>query len=256
MLENQTFYWGSIRKAIVAFGSLFSNIYIERRQGDSVTGEIVQKLQVPLAYAPKEKWLVRIDSDPTLTHNTYITLPRMSFEITGYSYDPERKVGRVNQLRKMNRVGGNTIQKQVYSPAPYNIDVSLYILTKTQEDGMQIIEQILPYFTPEFNLSTLTLPNMGVSQDIPVILNNVNVQDDYDGDFQTRRFVTHTLNFTMKINMFGNVTDAKEIRNVFADVKNPETVASITKYEAELTPNNNLPTDTPININESWADGL
>jgi len=144
MLNNQVFYHGIIRKTIVSFGRMFSNIYIDRKQGDSVTGTTIQRLQIPLAYAPKEKWLVRIDSDPNLENNTYISLPRMSFEITGYSYDPARKS---NRLQKITCGAGTNSMKAVFAPVPYNIDITLYILTKTQEDGLQILEQILPTFT-------------------------------------------------------------------------------------------------------------
>ena len=140
MLNGNVYYHGIIRKSIVAFGRLFSDIYIDRKQGDSVNGTTSQRLQVPLAYAPKEKWLVRLDSDPNLEMNTYTTLPRMSFEITDYMYDSSRKTNRMQQIKS-----GNTSDKSVvYTPVPYNLDVSLYILTKTQEDGLQILEQILP----------------------------------------------------------------------------------------------------------------
>ena len=194
MLSNNVFYHGLIRKTIVAFGSLFSDIYIDRKQGDSVSGTTIQRLQIPLAYAPKEKWIVRIDSDPNLEQHTYTTLPRMSFEINGYNYDSQRKLNRMQQIKCGSGIDSMTY---MYTPVPYNIDISLYILTKTQEDGLQIIEQILPTFTPEYTLSINAVPEMNVKQDIPVILNSVSVSDEYDGDFQTRRFVTHTLNFTL-----------------------------------------------------------
>jgi len=135
MLNNNVFYHGIIRKSIVAFGSLFSDIYIDRRQGDSVTGNVIQRLQIPLAYAPKEKWVVRLEQDPGLENYVYTTLPRMSFEITGYMYDSSRKVNRMQQLKCGD---GSTSMSTMYSPVPYNIDISLYILTKTQEDGLQI----------------------------------------------------------------------------------------------------------------------
>jgi hypothetical protein len=137
MLNNQVFYHGTIRKCIVAFGTLFSDIYIDRKSGDSVTGTTVQRLQIPLAYAPKEKWLVRIEQDPDLTNNTYVSLPRMSFEILGYNYDSTRKLNRMQQIKTDV---SNSTKPTVYTPVPYNVDVSLYILTKTQEDGLQIIE--------------------------------------------------------------------------------------------------------------------
>lgn len=142
MLNGNVYYHGSIRKAIVAFGRLFSDVYIDRKQGDSVNGDTIQRLQVPLSYAPKEKWLVRLDSQSDLENNvTAITLPRMSFEIMGYSYDSSRKLNRMQQIQSD---ASASTKPTVYTPVPYNLDLSLYVLTKTQEDGMQIIEQILP----------------------------------------------------------------------------------------------------------------
>jgi hypothetical protein len=218
MLNIPPFYHGLTRKIIVAFGSLFSNIKIERQNND---GEVAQTVVVPLAYAPKEKWLVRVEQDPTLERNTYTILPRMSFEITGLNYDPIRKTNRMNQVTCYDNSGATPVMKQMYSPVPYNIDISLYVLTKTQEDALQIVEQILPFFTPEFTLAIRTIPNMSVNLDVPIILNSVAVQDDYDGDFQTRRFVTYTLNFTLKANFFGPISAAGPITTVFVNGSEP-----------------------------------
>jgi hypothetical protein len=248
MLNNQVFYHGIIRKTIVSFGRLFSNIYIDRKQGDSVNGATAQRLQVPLAYAPKEKWLVRIDSDPDLSNNVYISLPRMSFEITGYSYDPSRKT---NRLQKITCGAGTNSMNTVFAPVPYNIDISLYVLTKTQEDGLQILEQILPTFTPEYNLAIKAVEEMNLVQDVPVILNSITVQDDYDGDFQTRRFVTHTLNFTLKTNLFGSTGNQGVITQVNANVGQNETLANPNRvYVAEGDPS------TATIIQENWEDNF
>ena len=248
MLNNQVFYHGLVRKSIVAFGSLFSKIYIDRKEGDSVSGNTIQRLQVPLAYAPKEKWLTRIEQDPNLDQNTYTSLPRMSFEILGYNYDPTRKVGRMNQIMCGD---GTTNKKTLFSPVPYIIDISLYILTKTQEDGLQIIEQILPTFTPEYTLTINAVPDMNVKQDVPIILNSVTVSDEYDGDFQTRRFVTHTLNFQMKINLFGAISQQGVIETVNANVGINEDLSSPNRiYTAEGD------TVTASLDNESWLDGF
>jgi hypothetical protein len=248
MLNNQVFYHGLIRKCIVGFGTLFSDIYIDRREGDSVTGPIVQRLQVPLAYAPKEKWLVRLDQDPTLQNHTYVSLPRMSFEIIGYTYDSSRKLNRMNQIKCGS---GDTSMTTMYTPVPYNIDLSLYVLTKTQEDGLQIIEQILPTFTPEYTLTINAVPDMNVKVDVPIILNSVSVADDYDGDFQTRRFVTHTLNFQMKTNLFGAVSSQGIIETVDANVgQNEDFTNPSRKYNAE----GDVATSTVTN--ETWLDGF
>lgn len=217
MFNNTPFYNAIIRKTVVAFGQLFSNLQIERRQGDSSTGTKVQTLLVPIAYAPKEKWLRRIEEDPSLENHTQVTMPRMSFEITGYRYDSSRKI------QKMNKVYCNngTTSKVTFSPVPYNIDFALYILTKTQEDALQIIEQILPNFGPEYTISINAIPSMNIIQDIPVILNGVNYEDEYDGEFN-KRVVIHTLTFTTKVNLFNAIGDANVIYTSIANVETPD----------------------------------
>lgn len=215
MLNDTVFYHGIIRKTIVSFGRLFSNIYIDRKQGDSVEGTTVQRLQIPLAYAPKEKWLVRIEQDPDLNNHTYTSLPRMSFEITGYNYDSTRKFNR------NNTINCNTGESStgVGAPVPYNVNISLYVLTKTQEDGLQIVEQILPWFSPEYTLGVKVLSDLNLIIDVPVVLNGIQVADDYDGSFETRRFVTHTLDFTLKTNLFGPVSQNSPIYSTNTNIR-------------------------------------
>lgn len=248
MLSNQVFYHGIIRKCIVGFGTLFSDIYIDRKQNDSVTGTTIQRLQIPLAYAPKEKWLVRLEQDPDLQNNTYTSLPRMSFEIIGYNYDPQRKLNRMQQIKCGDTTGSVST---MYTPVPYNIDLSLYVLTKTQEDGLQIIEQILPTFTPEYTLTLNIVPEMNVKQEVPIILNSVSVSDEYDGDFQTRRFVTHTLNFQMKVNLYGAVGGKEVIDTVYANMGQNEDFSNPNRiYTAEGDV-------TTASVNsESWQDNF
>ena len=248
MLNSNVYYHGIIRKCIVGFGSLFSDIYIDRREGDSVTGTVIQRLQVPLAYAPKEKWIVRLEQDPSLENNVYTTLPRMSFEIIGYNYDPQRKVNRMQQIKCGDDTGAVST---MYTPVPYNLDLSLYILTKTQEDGLQIIEQILPTFTPEYTLSINVVPDMSVKIDVPIILNSVSVQDDYDGDFQTRRFVTHSLNFQMKMNLFGPISNNDVIQTSNINIGQNENFSNpnrIFTAEGDVT--------TATVDTESWLNGF
>ena len=248
MLNSNVYYHGIIRKCIVGFGSLFSDIYIDRREGDSVTGTVIQRLQSPLAYAPKEKWIVRLDQDTSLENNVYTTLPRMSFEITGYNYDSQRKVNRMQQIKCGDGTGAVST---MYTPVPYNLDISLYILTKTQEDGLQIIEQILPTFTPEYTLSINVVPDMSVKIDVPIILNSVSVQDDYDGDFQTRRFVTHSLNFQMKMNLFGPISNNDVIQTSNINIGQNENFSNpnrIFTAEGDVT--------TATVDNESWLNGF
>lgn len=212
MFSSNPYYHKVFKRAIIAFGSMFSNIHIERKNED---GTVTQKLKVPIAQSPKEKWIVRVDSDPSLENHTYTILPRMAFEITGINYDQARKINRLNRIACAQ---GDTSMSFVYAPVPYNIDISLYVLTKTQEDAFQIVEQVLPYFTPEFTLGVKSLDQLNVVTDIPIILNSVTQQDDYDGDFQTRRFVTWTMNFTMKLNMFGPVGEQGVITKTVIDI--------------------------------------
>ena len=239
MLNIPPFYHGLTRKVIVAFGSLFSNIKIQRHDNEGV---MQQEVVVPLTYAPKEKWLVRVEQDPSLEKHTYITLPRMSFEITGMSYDQTRKTNRMSQITCYNNDVSPPVMKTQYSPVPYNIDISLYVLSKTQEDALQIVEQIFPYFSPEFTLVIKAIPNMSVDLNIPIILNSVDIQDDYEGDFTTRRFVVYTIKFTIKANFFGPVTAAGPITTVFVNDSVPNR-----KYSA-------VGDFTTGAISETWND--
>lgn len=247
MLSGKVFYHGIIRKTIVAFGSLFSNIFIDRKVGDSVNGATAQRLHIPISYAPKEKWLVRTESDPNLDSSTYTTIPRISFEILSYNYDATRKL---NRMQKISCGSGESTKTQMYTPVPYNIEIGLYILTKTQEDGLQILEQILPTFTPEYTLSVKVVPEMNLIQDVPVVLSGVSVMDEYDGDMQTRRFVTHTLNFTLKVSMFGPITEQGIIETVNAAITNTTTLTPMSSYTAQGD------AATGIILHEEWLDGF
>jgi len=242
MLNIPPFYHGLTRKVIVAFGSLFSNIKIERADNN---GEVQQTVVIPLAYAPKEKWLVRVEQDPTLERHAYTILPRMSFEITGMSYDATRKTNRMAKISCYdNSDPAQPNLKTQYSPVPYNIDVSLYILTKTQEDALQIVEQILPFFTPEFTLVIKAIPRMSVDLDIPIVMNTVNIEDNYDGDFQERRMVIYTITFTLKMNFFGPISASGPISTVFVNATGTDFG---TKYSA-------LGDFATGDILESWND--
>ena len=248
MLNNNVYYHGTIRKAIVAFGNLFSNIYIDRKQGDSVTGTTAQRLQIPLAYAPKEKWIVRLDSDPTLENHTYTTLPRLSFEIIGYNYDATRKTARLGKISQKDTDSSRT---SVYAPVPYNLDISMYVLTKNQEDGLQILEQILPTFTPEYTLSINAVPGMDIVNNVPIILNSVSVSDEYDGDFQTRRFVTHSLSFQMKLHLYGPILGQNTIEQVITNIGSNEDFSNPNRIYTAVGD-----TLTQAVVNQTWLDGF
>lgn len=216
MFTDIPFYHGTIRSVITAFGKLFSNIKIART--NIHTGEIEQVIHVPIAYSQKEKWIQAIDNNPEDTAGIYTTLPRLSMEIIAYTYDSQRKLAKMNKITCPTEDG----KSRVFTPTPYNIDLALNFATKTQGDALQILEQILPTFAPEYTVSIKSIPGMNIVQDVPFILNGVSVQDDYEGDMETRRFVIHTLNFTAKINLFGNVTTGGVINQVEANIgENP-----------------------------------
>lgn len=203
------FYNGSIRKMVVAFGSLFNAIRIDRVES---TG--TKKILVPISYSAKEKYMSRISAD--LDSSMQVTLPRMGFEITGFVYDGSRKRNSITRTR--SRVVGNGVDF-AYAEVPYNIDFSLYISVRNMEDGLRIVEQILPYFAPEF-VVTINFGGVNEKIDVPVYLNSVSSEDQYEGEFDTRRTITFTLNFTMKTYVFGDVKHYKEIRKVLSNVNN------------------------------------
>lgn len=205
------FAHGIIKQIVIGFGSLFSEIKIIRKDN---AGVVQQTINVPLAYAPKEKWVTRTEQDPNQEGNVFTTLPRMSFEVTGYNYDTARMVNRNNQIKYTN----GTNNAVVHAPVPYNIDISLYVLTKGTEDALCIVEQILPLFAPEYTLNFTAVPEMNIKQEVPIVMNSVSVQDDYEGDFQTRRLVTHTFTFTAKANLYAGVKIGSVILSTDVDL--------------------------------------
>ncbi|AMO42886.1 tail sheath stabilizer [Cyanophage S-RIM50] len=199
-------YHEIFRKTVVAFGTLFNNIELRR------TDEV---MKVPLAYGPKQKFLARLDQNPDPTNKrVQITLPRISFEINGISYDSSRKVSPTQKI-KIAKDGDEN--KNVFMPVPYNLSFELAIISKTQEDGLQVLEQILPYFQPHYNLPVKLLPDVNETKDVPVVLNSVDYEDEYEGDFSTRRAIIYTLQFTVKTYLYGPVTDSKVIKKVITD---------------------------------------
>lgn len=246
----QKFYWGTIRKSVIAFGNLFNNLYIDRRNSN---GDVTQTLKVPLAYSPRQKFLARIQAEPNLPEESFqVYLPRMGFEMLGLQYDAARKISLVQDNRVVNGTAG-TLNRQ-YAPTPYNINMALYIYAKNQDDGLQILEQILPYFNPEFNLSLNAVPQLNLKNDLPVILDSINYDDNYEGDFTQRRAIIWTLNFTIKINFYGPIHKQGIIRSAtvrtYGD-KNMSNVISV--YNATLNPYNSEP-DDDYDIIETFED--
>jgi hypothetical protein len=212
MLGKQ-FYHETTRKVVVAFGTLFNDIHLVRKDN---SGTIQQSMKVPLAYGPRQKYLVRLNDDPDLSKSTAVTLPRIGFEIAGISYDPARKLQRVQKFKKVKGAKASQLDTQ-YMPVPYNIDFELYVLSKQSDDALQIVEQILPYFQPDYTVTINDNTDMGIKRDVPVILNSIAYEDDYQGDFASRRAIIYTLSFTAKFYLYGPVTSSKVIKTVQVD---------------------------------------
>ena len=197
------YYHEIIRKTIISFGTLFNDINIRH---DNTDGTTFSELKVPLAYGPSQKFLARLEQQADLNKPVAITLPRMSFETTNIAYDATRKGG-ITQTFKAS--DGSNLRK-VFMPVPYNLGFELNILVKLNDDALQIVEQILPYFQPSFNVTIDLVNVIGEKRDVPIVLDNISFQDDYEGDFATRRALIYTLNFTAKTYLFGPVSDSSE----------------------------------------------
>ena len=211
------FYNEGIRKLVIAFGQVFNNIYVQNTNAD---GAVTKRYRVPLAYAPKEKFLVRLDQQADLENRNFaMVLPRMGFELTGLTYDANRKLNKMNKVRrvKTNETDGKK-RNYNYTPVPYNIDFTLNIFTATAENGLQIVEQILPYFQPDYTITIKAVPELEIVRDIPIILNNVNYEDSYTGNFDRRRAVIYTLTFTAKTYLYGPMTNQSVIKSTQADL--------------------------------------
>ena len=210
---GQQFYHETIRKIIVAFGTTFNNIQLVRKDND---GDIVQSMKVPLAYGPQQKFLVRLNEDADLSKQVAITLPRIGFEIQNLSYDPTRKLNRVQKFKKVKTGKSNTLESQ-FMPVPYNLSIQLYVMAKQSDDALQIVEQILPFFQPDYTLTVNDMADMGIKRDVPIVLNSISYEDNYQGDFETRRALIYTLDFTAKFYLYGPVTSQGVIKTVQVD---------------------------------------
>ena len=222
------FYHEIIRKTVISFGTLFNEVYVRHQDA---TGKDISNIKVPISYGPKQKFLARIQQQPDLNKAVQISLPRMSFEVNNIQYDPSRKAG-ITQTFKASE-GGKL--KKVFMPVPYNLGFELNILTKLQDDSMQILEQILPFFQPGFTLTIDLAKSIGEKRDVPMVLDSITFTDDYEGNFETRRALIYTLNFTAKTYMFGPIADSTEglIRKVQVDYysdSNPQAAKREQRY--------------------------
>ena len=211
---GQQFYHETMRKVVVAFGTMFNDINLVRKNS---SGDVIQTMKVPLAYGPKQKWLARLREDPNLTKKVAVTLPRLGFEIQNISYDPSRKLNSIQKFKKVNSSTDGKTMSQQYMPVPYNVDFELYAMAKNSDDALQIVEQIVPFFQPDYTVTLNDNSEMGTTRDVPIVLTNISYEDSYESDMITRRSIIYTLSFTAKFYLYGPVTDQKVIKTVQVD---------------------------------------
>ena len=245
-----TYYYHEIlRRTVIAFGTLFNDIHI-RHTGKN--GENLSEIKVPVSYGPRQKFLARIQQQPELNKATTLSLPRMSFEMTNIQYDPTRKSG----ITQTFKASDGTNMKKVFMPVPYNIGFELNAMVKLNDDGLQIIEQILPFFQPAFTLTVDLVDSIGEKRDIPMVLDGISFQDDYEGDYATRRALTYTLNFTVKTYLFGPIAESTEglIKKVQTDFyMNTDKAAASREMRYTVTPDPiTAGPDDNFGFDETW----
>jgi len=210
------FYHERIRKTVAIFGTMFNDIYVLRK---NASGKVMSQVKVPLSYAPKEKYLERIRQNPNLDTDTKVSikLPRMSFEIVSMQYNSERKLPKMNRFDKTLT---NSNKNKFFSPAPYDIAFQLNIYAKTQDDALQMVEQIIPYFNPHYTITMKPFSTLAsdIREDIPITLNSISFSDDFEGSLETRRTIIYTLDFTMLANFYGAISDGPVIRKTVTDL--------------------------------------
>ena len=214
---GSTFYHQTIRKYVAAFGTLFNDINIERKNS---SGTVVERVKVPLAYGPRQKWILALSDTTDQRRVLAARLPRIGFSLTGVSYDSVRKLNTVIRNVAANTASTGSVLSQ-YNPVPYNFDFELFILVNNAEDGTQILEQILPYFTPEFTVTINTIPDMGIKADVPIVLNSASQSDEYEGELATRRTIIWTLSFLLKGFVYPDVKSGTLIKSIEVNFRIP-----------------------------------
>ena len=236
------FYNEIIRRNIIGFGTLFNNIELKKK--DPSSGDVLEVEKVPLAYGPKNKFLARLEQNPDVGRKIAITLPRLYFEMTGIQYDSQRKTSPIQKYRTIVQDDGTEVKEQ-YVPVPYNIEFELGIIAKSQDDGLQILEQILPYFQPSFSITLNMIPDMDEKKDVAITLNGINYDDAWDDSFLERRYITWTLTFTAKSYVYGPFDQASVIKKaiVYEGIK------------AEVPQRTTKVTYTPKALEDKNSDG-
>ena len=220
-----------IRKCVIGFGTLFNNIEVRKENKD---GSVYSRMKVPLAYGPRQKFLARLEQQADLNQKAAITVPRLAFEMSGISYDSSRKLAPTTLNLKADN--NNAVKKQ-FTPVPYNIDFELNVISKTNDESLEIMEQILPVFQPSYNMTIKLVDSMNDMRDIPIILNSVSYSDDYEGTFDDRKITLITMQFTVKTYIFGPVGTAGPIKKAKADIYTTMPSATSTRQVAyQVTP--------------------
>ena len=235
---GEHFYHKQIRNTVIAFGTIFNNINIKRTDS---SGNPLQNIKVPLSYSPREKFITRLEQQSSLTgsdSSVAITLPRMAFDITGYSYDASRKLNKNQRVGVPTTNADTTKLNAQYSPVPYDVSFELGVYTSNSDDGLQVIEQILPYFQPDYTVTMIESSIMDTKRDIPFILEGVDYSDSYAGDLTTTRRIEYTLRFTAKIYLYGPISTSAIIKTVSADLYDNTSDQSPSRSErVTVTPN-------------------
>lgn len=241
-------YHGTIEKSIIAFGTLFGNIWITRAH--PIEGED-KRFKVPLTLGNKEKVLALVQEDPDRDKRIAQTLPRIAFEMVSFMYDPQRKIGKTQYLPTGTETADS--RQRLFAPVPYTMQMEMEIITKYYEDGLQIVEQILPWFQPEMNITIFDTPGMAEGRDVPIVLMSAAPTDDYEGGVDTKRLITWNLSFEMKINLYRPLNEGKVIRKVQVDIHDTPTLENwIQRYTATVTPPEATRDD--YSVEETWDD--
>ena len=222
-----TYYHETIRKYVAVFGTLFNDINIQRRNS---AGVITEQIKVPIEYSAKDRLLLHIRRMSTTDASVQTTLPRMGFVLNGITYDGTRKLNTMGQVFAANTAASTSTLLKQYNPVPYNFDFELTAAVDNAEDGAQIFEQIVPFFTPEFTVSVTLIPSMNIKPDVSIILNSTTTEDSFEGDFTTRREIVWTFGFQLKGYIYPDVKSGSVTKSVIVNLRMPAEEAEVPEY--------------------------
>lgn len=235
------YYNATLRRLVSVFGTLFNNLSVVTKDK---TGRVVRVTKVPLSYGPKQKFLARIDEQPNPETGTKVAikLPRMSFEITSLTYDITTKIGSFTQFTAADSTD-SSVRRQVRAGAPYRVGIQLSIMAKNQDDALQVMEQILPFFQPEYTVAIKDVDGIDTTNDVPIVLNSVSMADDYEGDFMNRRVIVYTLDFELRARFYGQISKRKVIKQALVNYNVDSPTTTYEQYTATVDPINSTPAD-------------